>query len=158
MSSNYGISFHDELVGTRETGYISAEYQQKKTFQNNSGSAISKGMAVQIDETVSSYFLGGHIQIQSDTTLGASAAKFIGIAAHDIANGAKGEVIVAGLAYAECAAGVAANDELTTDNATDGHLETTADATPNHVIVAVALEALSATITGQALVRIFPTM
>lgn len=127
------------------------------TLKNSSGADIAANMAVFIDETVSTDFLGGHITIATAGALGADAGKFIGVTKEAIPDGEIGEVVTAGLVMCEVAAGVAADDLLTIDNVTDGHLETSAGVGTD-LAVAVALEAISATVTGQALVRVFPTL
>lgn len=116
-------------------------------LRNSSGAGIGAGMTALIDITVSTDTLGHHVEIAPAGTLGDDAARTV-IAAETVPDGEVGEFVLEGLAYAEVDAGVAAGDELTTGATTAGHLGVATVGT--HHVRAVALEAVGATVTGQA--------
>lgn len=155
-----GIDYQPDIwpddTAAGENLWLQDDLARTKFFRNSSGADIPANSAVFIDETVATDTLGHHITISTAGALGADALKFVGVTLRAIADTEVGEVVVAGLCYCEVAAGVAADDPLTIDNVTDGHLETGVAGTQQ--IVAVALEALAASHAGQAKIRVLPTM
>jgi len=154
-TSPAGINYHPDIAPVGASREVLEQFQTRVTMHNGSGAAIAQGDALYTHTNTTLGLGGGIEESDNETAAGDNAERFTGVALEDIADGAQGPVCAGGLCYCSVDAGVAQWDPLTSGATTAGHLAAAAAADADQLL-AVALEAIDATITGQALVRVVP--
>lgn len=149
MSRKFAVGHFPDVVPSAGTNPMQ---HNMVSVYNGTGSTLTANEAVKIDVSDTTHGLGRSVTpITAAAALGAEAGVFAGVVAEDIPNGEFGLIYGRGsVCLVEGDAGITAGAKLTTGTTTDGHLGAATAA--EETAVAGALEALSATVTGQVTV------